>query len=198
MKKPAKSSKASESEFVREAVSEATGVSFELVPPHPAFPLPVERLDWFMRCRNKDEIARAPYLNVVWKEKGGPIRMESLAVGDTVDWIEIAYGDEQVEESLDIDYSRMDDPAFQAEFNQKFPIVMGRIKKYQEVAAKVSKETGTALTIRRTGSRGMLVFTLAAEVRVRKDASRKALESAIKKSAGALEQAYQEIERPDA
>jgi hypothetical protein len=196
--KQAKRAKESESEFVMEKVSEATGVRFELVPPHPAFPLPVEKLDWFMRCRNKDEIAKAPYLNVVWKEKGGPIRMESLAVGDTVDWIEIAYGDEQVEESLDIDYSRMDDPAFQAEFNRKFPIVMGRIRKYQEVAARVSKETGAKLEIRRSGSRGMLVFTVAAEVRVKKGASLRSLGTAVERGVGALKKAYDEIEKPDA
>jgi hypothetical protein len=196
LKKPAKGVK--ESEFVREKVSEATGARFELVPPHPAFPMPVEKLDWFIRCRNKEDIAKAPYLNVVWKEKGGPVRMESLAVGDTVDWIEIAYGDQQAGESLDIDYSRMDDPAFQAEFNRKFPIVMGRIKKYEEVAARVSKETGARLEIRRSGSRGMLVFTVAAEVRVKKGASLRALGTAIEKGVGALKKAYAEIEQPDA
>ena len=55
---------------MRETVSEATGARFEVVPPHPAFPLAVDRLEWFMRCRNQEDIAKAPYLNAVWKEKG--------------------------------------------------------------------------------------------------------------------------------
>ena len=49
--------KTSEQEFVRETVSKATGVHFEVVAPNPAFPFAVDRLEWFMRCRNKEEIA---------------------------------------------------------------------------------------------------------------------------------------------
>src|SRR5437016_1411736 len=41
---------------VRQALLEATGASFDVVAPNPAFPLPVDSLEWFMRCRNKDEI----------------------------------------------------------------------------------------------------------------------------------------------
>lgn len=186
--------KPSEQEFVRETVSKATGVHFEVVPPHPAFPLAVDRLDWFMRCRNKDEITKAPYLNAVWKEKGVGVWLESLAVGDTVDWIELAYGDEKVGESLDIDYSRFEDKSFQESFNQRFPIVMERIREYEQAAAAVSKRRKVQLQIRRAGSKGMLVFTVAALVRTRKGASLASLGSAITKSASALREAYGEIE----
>ena len=85
-----------------------------------------------MRCRNGDEITKAPYVNAAWKEKDVGIWLESLAVGDTIDWIEIAYGDEKVDESLDIDYSRFDDPSFQDDFTRRFPIVMRRIKEYEQ------------------------------------------------------------------
>lgn len=191
-RKPAKTS---ERELVLEAVSRATGVHFELVPPHPAFPLPVERLEWFMRCRNKEEIAMAPYLNVVWKEKKVGIWMESLAVGDTVDWIELAYGDEQAGKSLDIDYSRLDDPAFRQEFGQKFPIVSERIREYEGVAAAVSKSAKVNLEIRRAGSKGMLVFTVAALLKEKKGIGQRALGNAITKSASALKEAYEQIQK---
>ena len=184
-----------EEEFVRETVSKATGVNFEVVSPHPAFPLAVDRLEWFMRCRIKDEITKAPYLNAVWKEKGVGIWLESLAVGDTVDWIELAYGEEKVGESLDIDYSRFDDKSFQEDFNQRFPIVMERIREYEQAAARVSKRRKARLQIRRAGSRGMLVFTVAALVRSPKRASLVSLGSAITKSVSALKDAYEEIER---
>jgi hypothetical protein len=186
-------SEMSEQEFVRETVSKATGVQFEVVAPHPGFPLPVDHLEWFMRCRNKEEITKAPYLNAAWKEVGVGIWLESLAVGDTIDWIELAYGDERAGESLDIDYSRFDDSAFQADFNQKFPIVMGRIREYQEAAAAVSKRMDVHLEIRRAGSRGILVFTVAARVETPKGATRESLGSIIIKSASALDEAYKEI-----
>jgi len=183
-----------EEEFVKEVVSEETGVHFEVVPPHPAFPLPTERLEWFMRCRNKDEIAKAPYLNVVWKEKGGGIWLESLAVGDTVDWIEIAYGDERAGDSLNIDYSQFDDPAVKADFERRFPVVMGRIREYEAVAAAISKERKVRLQLRHVGSKGFLVFTVAALVVSRKGASLASLRAALTNNASALKEAYQQIE----
>jgi hypothetical protein len=195
LKKPApvrrgKAPKASEQEFVRETVSKATGVHFEVVAPHPAFPLAVDRLEWFMRCRNKEEITRAPYLNAVWKEKGVGIWLESLVIGDTIDWIELAYGEERAGKSLDIDYSTFDDPSFQKDFNEKFPIVMGRIKEYEQAAADVSKRRRVHVEIRRAGSKGMLVFTVAARVDARKGAALKSLGSAIRKSVSALKDTY--------
>ena len=188
--------KKSEQEFVREEISAATGVHFEVVPPHPAFPLAVDRLDWFMRCRNKEEIAKSPYLNAAWKERRVGIWLESLAVGDTIDWIELAYGDEKAGASLDLDYSRFEDPAFQEDFNQRFPIVMERIREYERVAADVAKKNRVKLRVRRAGTKGMVVFTFAALVTVRKGASQASLGAAIRRSASALKEAYERTEQP--
>jgi hypothetical protein len=188
-----KTPKTSEQEFVRDAVSKATGVTFEVVAPHPAFPLAVDKLEWFMRCRNRDEIAKSPYLNTVWKEKGVGIWLESLAVGDTIDWIELAYGEERAGESLDTDYSDFDDPSFQAEFNRKFPIVLGRIREYEEAVARFARRKRCHLEVRRAGSKGMLVFTIAARVSTPKGLSPVALGSAIRKNVSALKDAYQQI-----
>jgi hypothetical protein len=190
---PKGTQKPSEQEFVKEALSKATGVHFEVVAPHPAFPLAVDKLEWFMRCRRGDEIAKAPYLNAVWKERGGRIWLESLAVGDTIDWIEMAYGEERAGDSLDLDYSRFDDPVFQAEFNRRFPIVMGRIREYEAVAAGISKRRRLTLEIRRAGSKGMLVFTIAALVVTPRSATRESLRSAIRKNVSVLKQAYDVI-----
>jgi len=190
-----KAPKTNEQEFVREEISKATGVHFEIVPPHPAFPLAVDRLAWFMRCRNKDEIAKSPYLNAAWKERRVGIWLESLAVGDTIDWIELAYGDEKAGASLDIDYSRFEDPAFQADFGQRFPIVMEWIREYEKVAADISKEMRVKLQVRRAGSKGMLVFTLASLVAAPKSASRASLGSALRKNVDALRKAYERIEK---
>ena len=188
-----KAPKTTEQEFVRQEVSKATGVNFEVVPPHPAFPLAVDHLDWFMRCRNKDEIDKVPYLNAVWKERGVGIWLESLAIGDTIDWIEIAYGEQKATDSLDIDYSRFNDSSFQEDFKQKFPIVMGRIKEYEQAAAENSKKRKVHLEIRRAGSKGMLVFTIAALVKLPKGASQRSLGLALKKNVVALKEAYVKI-----
>lgn len=184
----------SEEEFVRETLSAQTGITFEVIAPHPAFPLPVDSLDWFMRCRIKDQIAAAPYLNAAWKEKGGPIWLESLAVGDTLDWIELAYGADQAETSLNTDYSRFDQASFQADFNQRYPIVARRVREYEEGVAKVAKKTKMHLELRHAGSRGLLVFTVAARVEMRAT-TRPALEDALRKNIEALREAYYSIEK---
>ena len=186
--------KLSEQDFVRETLSRAAGVTFEVVAPNPAFPFAVDILKWFMRCRNKDEIAQVPYLNAAWKDNGG-IWLESLALGDTIDWIEIAYGEEQASKSLDLDYSRFEEKSFEEEFATKFPVVMGRIREYEGVAAVVSKRMRVQLEIRRAGSKGMLVFTLAAHVPTPKGPSPRSLGSALTKNVDALKQAYQGIEK---
>jgi hypothetical protein len=191
--KRAKAEKVDEKDFVRKALWEATDAHFEVVAPNPAFPLPVDSLEWFMRCRNKDEIERAPYLNTVWKEKSGRIWLESLALGDTIDWIELAYGEERAAASLDLDYSLFDEEWFQSDFNHRFPIVMARIRDYEGVVAAISKSRRVNLEIRRAGSKGMLLFTIAARVDRPKGAGLESLRSAIKKNASALKEAYEAI-----
>lgn len=193
--KPRRSQKTAEGEFVRDAVSSATGARFEVVPPHPAFPVSLENVEWFMRCREKEEIAKAPYLNTVWKERRVGIWLESLAVGDTVDWIELAYGEERAAASLDIDYSRFEEPAFRADLAKRFPVVMGRIGEYEKVAAAVGRRRKVHLELRHAGSKGMLVFSVAALVRSTSRSSRKSLDSALRRGVSALREAYDEVQR---
>jgi len=185
----------SEEEVVKETILAQAGVHFEVIAPHPAFPLPVEKLDWFMRCRIKDEIAAAPYVNAAWKEKRGPIWLESLAVGDTLDWIELAYGADQAEASLNTDYSRFGDASFKAEFGQRFPIVMRRVKEYEDKVAVVAKRTKVRLELRHAGSKGLLVFTVAARVDVPKAATMVPLQNALKKAVEGMSAAYSSIEK---
>ncbi len=183
----------SEEDFVREALLTETGAHFEVIAPHPAFPLAVDKLEWFMRCRNREEITKAPYVNAVWKEKGGRFWFESLAIGDTVEWIELAYGEERATQSLDLDYSGFDEPTFLAEFRRRFPIVLDRVREYEAVAERISKSAGVHMELRRVGSRGLLVFTFAVRLDMPERATLKPLGSAIGKSVSALKQAYEEV-----
>lgn len=182
-----------EEELVKDTLLELTGVHFEVVEPHPAFPLPMESLEWFMRCRNKDETSMAPYVNAAWKEKEGRIWLESLAVGDTIDWIELAYGEERATQSLDLDYSRFADKSFQGEFERRFPIVMGRIREYENLVEGVSKRDRVRLEVRRAGSKGMLVFTIASRIDRPKGAGPASLRSALERNVSALREAYDAI-----
>ena len=194
-KRPAveKVGEANDADFVRETLLNETGAHFEVIPPHPAFPLPVDKLEWFMRCRIKEEITRAPYVNAVWKEKGGRFWFESLAVGDTVEWIELAYGEEKATQSLDLDYTSFGDATFRSDFGRRFPIVLERTKEYEDIAARISKSRGVHMELRRVGTRGMLVFTFAVHLDMPERATLKPLGAAVGKSVAALKEAYEEI-----
>ena len=185
--------KLSEEEDLRDMLTQVTGVHFEIIVPPPGFPLSLRNLQWFMRCRLGEEVTRSPHVNAAWREQDGPVWLESLAIGDTIDWIELAYGEERATESLDLDYSYFDDPAFQAEFKRRFPIVQGRIEEYSDIVARISSRRSVHLEIRHMGARGMLVFTLAARLRNAKRLSRLSMTNMIKKNVKAMKEAYEEI-----
>jgi hypothetical protein len=181
-----------EAELVREVVSEVTRARFEVVSPPPGFPFPAKNLEWLVRCRKLPDINEVPYVNTVWRETKGPIWLESLALGDSVDWIGLAYGPEMADESLNLDYARMDESEFKAELGKRFPLVLERLEQYSEVAAKESARTKTRLEIRRAGSGGMIVFTLAARMKVG-EPSRASLTREVKANIAALSAAYSQI-----
>lgn len=181
-----------EAELVGEVVSEVTRAKFEVVSPPPGFPFPTKNLEWLVRCRNLPDIEKVPYVNTVWRETKGPIWLESLALGDSVEWIGLAYGPEMADESLNLDYARMGESEFKAELGKRFPLVLERLEQYSEVAAKESARTKTHLEIRRAGSGGMIVFTLAARMNVG-EPSRASLSRGVRANVGALKEAYAEI-----
>lgn len=181
-----------EAEVVRDLVSEVTGAKFEVVSPPPGFPLPTKRVEWLVRCRSLPDIERVPYVNTVWREAKGPVWLESLVLGDSVDWIGLAYGPDMADESLNLDYARMDDPEFKAELGKRYPLVLERLERYSGIAERVSSKTKTDLEVRRAGSGGMVVFTLAARMNVARP-SRASLLRGVRASVGALQAAYSDI-----
>lgn len=181
-----------EQRLVTETVRELLGINFEVVRTPVEFPAPSKDLEWLMRCRKRDEIEKAPFLNAIWMRKGGTLWLESLVLGDTVEWIENAYDEESAASSIDIDYAGLDEDGFRSEFGSRFPLVLERIKTYQEIAARYSSSSGVHLEIRRSGSKGILVFTLAARVST-SGVSQESLVQSLGKAVTGLEAAYSEI-----
>jgi hypothetical protein len=177
-----------EVKFVMDLVSKATNARFEVVQPPPDHPLPIQNLEWFIRCRKLEDIEKTRYLNTVWKERNGPIWLESLAVGNTMSWIESAYGQESAMKSLDLDYSQFPSKEFQAQF----PLVCGRIGVYEEIAGRVSRERGAKIELRSNGSKGVVVFTLAAKIQ---EKDRGALSGEVLTNVEALRDAFAEALR---
>lgn len=182
-----------EQKLIIETMREELDVNFEVIHTPVEFPASSKDVEWLMRCRTKEQIEKSPFLNTVWKQReGGYVWLESLVLGDTVEWIENAYDEEGAAASIDIDYARLDEEGFRSEFGSRFPLVLDRIMAYQEIASRFSSESGARLEIRRSGSKGILVFTLAARTHPLGDAPAPFVQS-LKNSASALAGAYAEI-----
>jgi hypothetical protein len=168
-----------QAELVRDLVSAATGASFEIIQQSADRPIPIHNLEWFIRCRKLGDIERVPYLNSVWKVKDGRVWLESLALGDTFEWISSAYGEEAAEDSLDFNYSGFIDDMFRREFEAKYPVVARRIKVCESVAEQVSREKGVHLELRASGSKGIVVFTLASWIQPVDSSLKRSIEAVV-------------------
>ena len=178
-----------EKELIKDMVSKATDARFEIIQQFSDNPLPISNVEWLIRCRNREDIERTPYLNSVWKAKDGPVWLESLALGDTLDWIGLSYGDESAGQSLDLNYSDFSDKKFRAGFDSKYPLVHQRIQTYEAIAERASKKHGVHLELRSSGSKGIVVFTFAARMANRPAAS---LARQVEAGVSALKDAYQQ------
>jgi hypothetical protein len=176
-----------EAEAVRETLSKLTGAKFELSNTPDDFRNLSINPRWFVRCKEMVKARNIPYVNEAWKQQDGAIWLESLPLGDTIDWIEAAYGEEAAAKSIDVNYSDFGSKKFQAEFSSEYPLVYQRIQTYEEVAERVSKLWKVHVELRNSGSKGIVVFTFAAKFT---DPDAKSLSKKIETGVGALKEAY--------
>jgi len=177
-------------DLIRDLVSEATNARFEIIERAEDGSFPVKGVEWFMRCRNEEDIRKTPYLNTVWKERDGPVWMESLAIGDTFDWIGSSYGEETAGNTLDLNYSEFAEKRFRSQFNAKYPLVQRRIQSCETIAVEAGRRHRVHLELRSIGSKGIVVFTLSARLSALEKAS---LAKRVKSSVTALREAYEQV-----
>jgi hypothetical protein len=181
-----------EAESVRETLSNLTGAKFEVSNTPDDFRNQSINPKWFVRCKEMVQARDIPYVNEAWKQQDGMIWLESLPLGDTIEWIEAAYGEEAAAKSIDANYSDFGSKKFQVEFGGEYPLVYQRIQTYDEVAARVSKLRKAHVELRNNGSKGIVVFTFAAKFTA---ADVKSLGEKIEANVEALKEAYTEAMR---
>jgi len=175
-------------EVVRDLVSKLTGARFEIVPVASSDSFPIKDLEWFLRCRNQDDVKRTPYLNSVWKLNGGAIWFESLAIGDTFAWIGSAYGEEAAAETLDLNFSDFGEKGVRAQLERRYPIAYRRISSAELVAREAGKRRHVHVELRSSGSKGIVVFTVAALIPTAKSSN---LATRVGACVEALKEAHQ-------
>lgn len=178
-----------EAELVRQTLSNLTGAKFEVSNTPDDFRNQSINPRWFVKCTDITQARSIPHINEAWRQQDGTVWLESLPLGDTIDWIEAAYGEEAAAKSIDVNYSDFGSKTFQIEFGGEYPLVYQRIQTYDEVAGRVSKVRKVHVELRNSGSKGIVVFTFAAKLT---DADPKSLGRKIEASVEALKEAYTE------
>jgi hypothetical protein len=175
-----------EANEVKDILSNLTGLRFEITNAPDDFRSRFIHPEWFLSCLDSKEAKKFPYVNEAWKDQDGGLWLESLALGDTIDWIEVAYGEDAAANSIDLDYTNFASEKFQAEFGARYPLVRQRIQSYEEIAEGVSKVRKVHLEVRNSGSKGIVVFTLVAKLSM----GTKSLDKRLEVSVAALREAY--------
>jgi hypothetical protein len=176
-----------EVDAVRDILSRLTGASFQVTNTPDDFQNQSLHPIWFVKCTDPAQARTVPHVNEAWKQQDSSIWLESIPLGDTIEWIEVAYGDEAAARSLDVNYSDFATKEFQAKFGRDYPLVYQRIQTYAEVASRVSKARKVSIELRNSGSKGIVVFTFVTKI---SDPKSKMLSKKITAAVEAMKDAY--------
>jgi hypothetical protein len=172
-------------EKTAELLSKITGAPFQVSKPHPEDPVNREKLVWFVSYRDASFVSKVPYVQRAWKSKG-EIILESTDLGDMLEWIELAYGEEAAGRSLNTDYSGLSSKELQTKFGKEYPLVYQKIRMYEGIVTEISKKRSVRVELRYSGSKGILTFTFTARL----EDDPKSLETRIEANVEALKHAY--------
>jgi hypothetical protein len=176
-----------EAEVVKSLLSSITGAPFRISSPEADESFLKEKPIWFVWCPDAFYLDKMGHTQRAWRDSSG-IVLESAILGDTIDWLELAYGEEAAAKSLDMDFSNFSSKEFRVEFASEFPLVHQRIQTYEAIATEVSKNRRIHIELRHNGSKGIVVFTFAA----RFEADSKSLTKKVEVNVEALREAYQQ------
>jgi hypothetical protein len=156
------------------------------------YPIPEERVKWFLWSTYDRGVAAMPYVHVAWMGVDETLHMETERLGNTSDTTEWVYGEKALYEFVKMDLTGFDREEVRAEYAKKFPIVVRRLETYKRLAAKESVKSGVQMELLFHGGKGLADFRLRASFWTSKmDTSRTLHE--IDRNIAALRKVYYEI-----
>lgn len=177
---------------VRGAISQITGVDFQIREPDSIDRAHVGMTRWFVVCREVLDIGKVPYVNVVWADKHDRIWLESITIGDSLEWIEQHYGDRGLVRAQKMDLTDFPKPEVLEEFANRFPKVMRRLEKYEGILRETSSKYGIHLEMRYQTSKERISLRLAATIS-ENETSTRSQHVAIKGAVEAMKDVYDKI-----
>jgi hypothetical protein len=155
-----------EAEAVCDAMNDWTGAEYDVMPPKFSY-RGYNSWVWFVLAEFVPKSGLTDHANALWKDESGVVWIESIRVGDTINWVELDYGEEGVGESLEMDLTDFSKPEVRREFGNHFPVVYDYITKYEKILAEVSSNEGVSLQMKYRGEKGAAFFYMDAKIETR-------------------------------
>ncbi len=185
-----------EAEMIREAISRFTKTEYEFSEPLQGFPSPEKDVVWliispFQLAERVD--SPAPF---IWEDKSGILHVESVQLGNTIEWVEQTYGEKGAIKvsSMALDFSK---PKSREEFKKLFPTAYRRLSDYEKILAEVSSMRATSLSMNYERNQNMVSFYAVATFDARGLDTQTKIER-IKLTIEAIREALDRIDKLDA
>ena len=178
---------------LREIMMEATGARYEIREVLPEQPAASHREPWYLLEGEFRGPRGTGHASVVW-QNDSDIFIQSMYIGNTVEWIAPIYGEKGAIEASRVDYS--DFPRARTILAEKFPEFEERLLAYERIVREISGKQKAVLSIQPVGERRVVTFLLLGQVHTRGLTAAEKLR-AVKQTVEALKAAWNEIDRYD-
>jgi hypothetical protein len=180
-------------ELVRGLVNQLTNSHFELSDPN-RYPVPRGNLNWFMWCPEILEMRKIPYINVVWADKQDNVYLESMPVGNVLEWVEQSEGEDAVRQVLQMDLTGLGTRELRSLLGRDFPTIESRLAACEEIAEEVSSRRRVKVELIWHGRKGATACRLRSVIRFN-DSSRESMKTELESALGALREAFDKIDK---
>lgn len=156
------------------------------------FPVPKEKVKWFLWSTEGRGVRETPYIHDVCAEQDETVHIGTERLGNTSDTTEWMYGDKALYEFVNMDLTGFEKPAIREEYAKKFPRVVNRLETYRKLATKTGEKLGVDMELQFNGGKGIASFWLEASFKAGEMDMPLVLHE-IDRSIAALKQVYYEI-----
>lgn len=180
-----------EASELKNKLIELTKADFKVVE-SASLPTFLKDAKWIIQCSDMQNMNRTRHVNMIWKGTDDIIRVESMTLGDSAEWVEIDYGEEAVIDIHDQgspDFSKQD---IRAKFAHDF-LTYERLQEYERIATEVSARRDVQVRIRFDRGKLITVFSMEARIDYRRSDPQQTIE-AVLSNVKALKEALDEID----
>jgi hypothetical protein len=153
-----------EADAIRAAMLRWTQAKYNLLLPNPRDPPSSDSEKWLIIAAERSQAKLTFHARAVWEDNAGTVWVESFLLGNTIDLIELTYGEEGLIESDYLDLTEFFKPEVRDEFGDRFPIAYAYLLGYEKILAVVSARRNVQLQMGYVGDVGGAVFYMEAKI----------------------------------